>query len=515
METNVVENGRVEVPRDYFLRMAKMDYNDYREALAREFYQNSVDASATVINVHFDNEERSITVTDNGIGMDYDVIKNKLLVLGGSEKRTGDVGAFGKAKEVLYFSWQRYEVRTRNLLVTGKGAEYTIQRVGDWHDGTTSKIWMWRVEEDFVSFKHSFRQVAQRFQVYTSIKIDDVVVDGLLKKGTFVKDLGWAEVYCDSKKTGSWRFQVRIQGQWMFSEYHGEDDIGEVVLELKSDSADCLTSNRDALKAEYKKQFSLWIKEVLLDRKSALEAKNPTIRKKYKGTGKVEVNLERFMAEVKKQLDRITGGSTTIQEGQREEIFDALLDIIPAENMNTSRMDRIQAELSRDDFNFDLTRIAFIGYEPDFVVVHELKDKASTEKFMGTKKAKVLAKAWTEILKQVLLDIEWYGAFTAGFNFEQKKAAAYEKIGDDYYFYLNPTKMLEEVDASFRKIRYDALVVRTMLREDLLQKAIHEISHLQCGYHNDGFTSRCELVRARTWKSFDIYPKLLKEAFED
>jgi hypothetical protein len=517
METRLVENGQVAVPRDYFLRMAKMDYNDYKEALAREFYQNSVDAGASTIDVNFYSAERKIVVKDNGCGMDYSTIKDKLLVLGGSEKRSDSVGAFGKAKEVLYFSWEKYEVRTRDLVVRGRGADYTIERTNDHHHGTTSTIWMWE-DEDLTYFEWAFRSVAKKFQVDTSIRINDMDIVCDMKRGDFVKNLGWASIYVEPSSGNNWRCNVRIQGQWMFSHYHGEDDLGKIVLELHRSSTDALTSNRDALNSKYKEEFSKFIRELITNRNSAIERENPTIRKKYKGTGKVAVALEKLKEGLKECINTLKGGviednEVVLSEDEKEEIIDYFLDSIPASNMSLEDLQRIEQEVEASRF-VDIERLAFVGYEPEFVTIYDTKDKTSSERFMKTKKAKVLARAWTSIIKQVLLDIGWYGLFTAGFNFQSKLAAGFEKIDDEVYFYLNPTTLLTETEAKFREIRYDAKAVRHMLREDLLQKAIHEITHLYTPYHNEGFTSKCEWVRARTWKSIDIYPTLVNEAFQ-
>jgi hypothetical protein len=60
-------NGKVKVSGEYFLKMAKADYRNYREALWREIYQNSIDAGATEITVEYNTEELSITVIDMAV----------------------------------------------------------------------------------------------------------------------------------------------------------------------------------------------------------------------------------------------------------------------------------------------------------------------------------------------------------------------------------------------------------------------------------------------------------------
>jgi len=501
-----VENGTVEVPRDYFLRMAKLDYNSYRQALAREFFQNSSDAQASVIEVIFDEEARSITVVDDGVGMDYDTIKNKLLVLGGSKKRVGDTGAFGKAKEVLYFSWEKYEVRTRNLIVKGQGAEYTIETVDSSYRGCTSTIWIWDAEE-FSSIRSAFRYVAQKFQIDCTIIVNEETMESTLLRGRLVRSMGWADLYVDSSNVDAWQLQCRINGQWMFSSYHGETGLGQLVLELKENSADCLNSNRDGLKGDFNSQFMQLVKELVTDKKSALEAENPTIRTMYEGTGKVCVNYGLFKEEIELHIGEVLEDGS----GKASDIIQAVIDSIPSENITPVKMDRLKAAVKNRDFTFDAARLAFIGYEPDFVTVYEDKDSKRVEKFMKSSQAKIIAKAWTEVVRQVLLDVEWYGQFTAGFNFEGKKAAAYELVDGEVYFYLNPDLLISDVPK--KDAKFGPLVHKVMFREDLKAKAIHEVTHLWKGLHNEDFMLRCEYVRAQTWKSQSIYPKIIKEAF--
>jgi hypothetical protein len=293
----------------------------------------------------------------------------------------------------------------------------------------------------------------------------------------------------------------------MFSSYHGESDLGQIILELNQNSAECLNSNRDSLKGDFSSQFNALVKEILVDKKSALEKENPTIRSMYEGTGKVCVGYNYFKEEIERNIEEVIEDG----KGKSGAIIQAVLDSIPDENMTTVKMDRIHAAVMNQDFSFDIERLAFIGYEPDFVTVYEDKDSKRVEKFMRSSQAKIIAKAWTEVLRQVLLDIKWYGEFTAGFNFESKKAASYEKIGDEVYFYLNPDLLISEVPKEDAK--FGPLVHKVMFREDLISKAVHEITHLYQGLHNESFTSRLEWVRAQTWKSDKVYPKIIKEAF--
>src|SRR5210317_1685107 len=109
---------QVEIPSNYFYDMSKKDYSHFESALVREFFQNSYDAGAKNFHINYDHDGNSVTISDDGHGMDKDIILNKLLVMGVSHKESDDaVGSFGHAKILLYFSWPEWEIRTRNYKV--------------------------------------------------------------------------------------------------------------------------------------------------------------------------------------------------------------------------------------------------------------------------------------------------------------------------------------------------------------------------------------------------------------
>jgi hypothetical protein len=89
-----------------------------------------------------------------------------------------------------------------------------------------------------------------------------------------------------------------------------------------------------------------------------------------------------------------------------------------------------------------------------------------------------------------------------------KRTASYEVKDGVCYFYLNPDYLLADLE---RKVRW--YQNRTLLREDLVLKAIHEVAHMWESSHNETFVLRSEWIRARTWKSISIYPKIIKECF--
>ncbi|MCK5342356.1 MAG: ATP-binding protein, partial [Candidatus Heimdallarchaeota archaeon] len=103
--------AKIVIGSDYFRKNARSDYaSPLPFVWIREAMQNSIDAGATEIKIS--TEGNNITFTDNGCGMDLDVLTHKLLTLGGTKKESGSVGGFGKAKEVLFFSWDEWFIDT-------------------------------------------------------------------------------------------------------------------------------------------------------------------------------------------------------------------------------------------------------------------------------------------------------------------------------------------------------------------------------------------------------------------
>ena len=501
----IKEDGVVSIPKSYFFKMAKLDYTKWQSALPREFYQNSVDAGASLIEVDADESSRVIRIADNGCGMDYDTIKNKLLVFGGSKKDAGSVGAFGKAKEILFFSWVKYRIRTQDWLVTGEGAKYTIEKVEDWHEGTLCSIWIWDSEDFEVTLKH-FQYVAGYFEVNCQINYLGEEVISSLCRGRLARSMPWADLYIDDS-IKSYYVSVRIDGQWMFEEWQSASyELGKIMLEIHGDSIQVLTSNRDGLRGEYLRNFRDLVSEIVTDTISALEPERVVVKEKFTGTGKIAVNRKKATERMTKFLKELDDEPIKVIE----EVIDRVIDVLPEENITSVDMDRVEETVKRGSYWDHEDRFSFIGFQPDFHVMYEeeIMSSEKLEKYMKRRNVVNLAVAWTEVLKQVLLDVEKYVEYHVGFDFSLTVTAAYSLVDGDHYFYLNPELLLSDCQGDPKWYSQ-----KMLLREDLILKAIHEITHLYCISHNEDFTTRAEWIRARTWKSISIYPKIIKESF--
>jgi hypothetical protein len=116
-------------PGDEQFAAKRGTYSEWRLGWWREVLQNSVDACIKMWEKHgirgeikceikhLENGGVETTVIDNGIGMNLQTLVDAFLVLGGSGKREdeGAAGGLGKAKELLFHSWERWYVHTRTL----------------------------------------------------------------------------------------------------------------------------------------------------------------------------------------------------------------------------------------------------------------------------------------------------------------------------------------------------------------------------------------------------------------
>jgi hypothetical protein len=504
-----VEKGTVAIPGDYFLRMAKADYRDYQLALPREFYQNSIDAGASTIFVKSDSNERTIEVVDNGCGMSKATIKNKLLVLGGSKKRSGSVGAFGKAKEILFFSWDRYTIKSRQWVVIGNQASYSIQSQSTTIDGTICTIWI-PESENFDYLVKCFTTVAQKIETDCRIIVDGFDVPESYEKGELVKSLDWCDLY-QNQKVESQYIRVRINGLWMFNNYVSNNKLGLLTVELKPSSLECLTSNRDSLGWRYHDDLSEVIGQLMTSATSFLEDGEEIVVEKIVGEGPISV-----FSKAKDLFSRMVSG---VRGGRKDEVLRDLRDYV-ADYLANSNFESLTAGMQLDaemarikasikgrnlniaNFNFEdiSDRLAFIGYAPDFLI--RRKKNEPVDDYMGTRKAKVLAHMWTEIIKQVLLDNDLTVSFVAGFTFSSKEQASHERVDGVDHFYLNPDLLLADLPKEEQK---KAFKNRQLLVQYLKDMAIHEVAHIKERYHDEDFVNEYHRLNAGTFKSNKLY----------
>lgn len=148
----------IKFPPDSFYQEAKKEYSDAPTRLIIEFLQNSIDAGARHIHFTFNEEEKTLTIKDNGHGMDQETMVEGLLTFAASIKGDNSVGGFGAAKKLLLFSHDWYEIISYCTKAVGKNITYYLSELpeeesilgtqitikfGDWWKGAkTTDEWL-------------------------------------------------------------------------------------------------------------------------------------------------------------------------------------------------------------------------------------------------------------------------------------------------------------------------------------------------------------------------------------
>ena len=264
----------VTIGPEFFLK-SRNDYADWHWAVVREFFQNCIDCGSkhTELTATEQGGKTTVVVKNDGAPMTEDILVDKLLSLGSSGKNfEGAVGGFGKAKELLYFCHESYEIRSGDLVVRGAGAAYTLDR-GEFVRGTISTI--------VIDGDHADRieREAKRFvglaQVQTRFTINHVEHTRPLHKGTFRKALDFGRVY--TNKSSENQVVVRIGGIPMFTRYARCNRC--VVLELDGTSGEVMTSNRDNLRWEQARILDNFITDLSVNKRKALSSKAPVYQR--------------------------------------------------------------------------------------------------------------------------------------------------------------------------------------------------------------------------------------------
>lgn len=305
--------NEVIIPPDYFYKMSMMDYNTPHEALIREFFQNSVDAGCKTFIVFFDDENQEITFIDDGCGMDEEVIRNRLLVMGGTFKPNPDaIGDFGHAKILIYFSWGSYEIITNSLRVRGKSNRYSIEQLdpAEVIKGTASTIQIEK-KQDYVKIQASLegyfascgtdvRVIAVHLKEDGAIETKDVqqglkpVLRIPMNKEAFQTFIG-EQVNQDGY--GNNYVFVRSNGVLMFRRYCSSLKK-PMIVETKLKASTLFTQNRDSFKREHQEQFSDLLNRLSNDNVSSIsaefqsfiaETKNSPREKPHKDKGEIEI----------------------------------------------------------------------------------------------------------------------------------------------------------------------------------------------------------------------------------
>jgi hypothetical protein len=481
---------------------AMKEYDDFHRALIREFIQNSSDAGSN--NIWFDTSDDKLVVLDDGCGMDMDIIQNKLLVIGGTEKADGSVGGLGKAKELLFFSWPNWTIETNGYTVKGVGGEYEIFESKDPLTGTKVTLDIIK-DEGGPSLDYIIDRVAKECHIKADIYLNNDVIRPYYKLGKAVKVVPGLGVIHHlksqngSKITDQYNVSVCINGCWMFDRWVGPHE-GSIVLNIDPNMVDpmsLVTGSRDNLKYEYAQKLDKVLQDIAINKKSALVKREPTMNL-IKGDGMV------YVPPTDEELDDMAKVFAVKANPQ------AILEELEVVNENFQLdQDRINDILKTDIQDVEEMRhilCAFdkiVNYEPDFIIFEDPENdywgKSRIKTFMKTQKASTIAQVWTETLKQVLWDNKISIRFTAGFCFDKQSEAMYLRQDGKEYFLINP-----------RFVPPTGIQNKVCFVNYMRTTAVHEITHRVHQDHDEDFISCYHAMEAKTWNSHRLYSKIGK-----
>lgn len=487
------EIATIRIGADYFRNCAKKDYSNPLEWVwIREALQNSLDAGATKVEIEL--SDSHICVQDNGCGMTDETIQNKLLVLGGTQKAAGSVGGFGKAKEVLFFTWDWWSItsspnKKETFSVTSEmiGKESIEHRVASANRGTG--IWIDYSGSGIA--RERWKSIIETYVYYTTtrakIYLNNEELPTMDARG--VKDeYDFCTVIVNkSNKTGT--IIVRIHGIPMFLASSNKNIEATVMVDLKGDSTQMLAANRDSLNWTYKYKLESILEKFAKNPKSAVNkaGNKPIVFDEYKSKArKVSALFDKMLEkdgynESAKIVSRIETG---MKYGEN---VDHMIEHVEKIDPDLGRKLRV---IIKGQY------VSPLGYT--FVVKRDGNKRPRINPLCN--KAQTILHCWHNIIEELMNKYYPGTEYVIGLTYEKTDRASYTVVDGVKHFLINPVEVPKYGDY-------------LSLGNYVLIEATHEVSHVECDDHDEIFTGRWgNLMRAalnepRKWKKLFLKAK--------
>ena len=260
-----------------FFRKERLNYKNWSFAFWREFFQNSVDAKATVIRVNVEQKGDLATtsITDNGIGMTRDILENVYFRLGETTKGEGDIGGFGKARIITCFAHEQYTLYSKNWMAVGRGSDVRVtefEEGGFYTDGFQAVVQVDATDRygDTVNMEESLYRYLRMAQMKCKVIVNGETWAGWCHRRKKIRELSFGDVHVNKSPNGirNWLI-VRISGVPMFARWI--DAKAQVVVEVDPiKSHEVFTSNRDGLMNGGSAELDRFLQEIATETTSAL-----------------------------------------------------------------------------------------------------------------------------------------------------------------------------------------------------------------------------------------------------
>lgn len=513
-------DSQVRLPDDYFEK-AKREYTNWIFCWWREVFQNSADGGAK--NIHLSIEvlecgDVIVTCKDDGVGMDETILRDVFLSLGGTNKGADSTGGFGYAKVIILFAHKSYTIHSNDNIVRGVGGNYSLTKSDSPIRGTVITVNLGKQNSSLVLME------AQRLLDNSNIGGLSVILND--KKHTpastkheYITDTEIGKMhFSDNPNCDTSRLVVRVNGLAMF--FHDVFSSSRVafsgVLDLNMASTEILTSNRDGLIHKYSRILNNLTTKLASDR-SALKlgnllnfVLNPKEHSIYGNSYQNDMDFDEGFGVGGYDSLALAGEHSFLAKGDSNTDDDGTDTPDPFATLKEQR------RLMLGNITDRMAKIKCNAYPSQFSIrmtPNERDDKHGSKaeiskitKMLNLRRSQKLAWLWDSIVRHIM-STEWacqrgcseHGHFEyyiygreilTGFVFCDELAGLCSLNDTTATIYLNPNKL--DDDYTF---------------EDLVDIAIHEVTHLHEPNHTDAFSTteialRKSLRRKYTGNSF-------------
>lgn len=457
----------VRFPTEHFTQNVRRCYQNPDTALIREFLQNSVDAGATEIS--FEIHSNFMIVTDNGHGMDRNILENALLTMSGTHKGHGAIGGFGSAKEILLFQHECYSVRTQDLEVNGCNLEYTINDGFDRIDGTKITI---KFHEHYKFEEMPFLEKAQAYLARCEVKGVSIFLNGKkvvcdTKAGKLFKSLDWCDIHVSN--TQCEYASVRIGGVEMFRPYVSGSSK-QVVINVTKPSTNILTVSRDAFTWQFDEELQAVVNDIVVNKRTFGLMKDKT--EKFSGS----YSFEKVMAKIERSFgvdalpkETVSLIAARVRSGDLRGVSDLINDVYP----DSTSVRFVEDCLSGCDFYVSCQKN--LNKLPKYLDPHHMNDRKVT-----------IAKLWKRCVRLVCMHNNVNINFAVGWVLSDDVDALYSVVNEVTVFYLNP-----EVEW-LKSSNHRGVWMQMMMT------AAHEVAHHYYCSHNEDFMAKYDELLLKT-----------------
>lgn len=486
---------------DSYFKKTINEYQDWEFAFFRETGQNACDAKAKNVRYQIieDNDYIKVICEDDGKGMSKNILLEKFLVMGGSYKEEGSVGGFGYAKSIILFCHPNYKIETNKSLLTGSYGRYDDPTDIENIHGT--KITILMDKESTRTYRLIDRLKSWVNNSYikgTKFFLNDEEILQSNKKLQYVSNTKIGELQFDTEKSEysySSVLWVRMRGMAMFKKNIYTNDThfkGFIDLDAES-SIECLTANRDGLKPDYDNSLNSLINNL----------SNEINQLKISDMEDFElnkiVNNYRERSSIKDNDDIPFSDDLTPQDRIHRVGYETEKNVIMdvREQKKLVEKEKTKKNELQDKIDLIIQKIDSETYPFNFkIMIDNLENKSNREvlktfnnakNVLNQKRIQSVSHKWIKIVDAVLKVAEksalvpvreeddgfyMYGQkINYGVIISNKHSllGACKEENNSQYILFNPVKIKNENYTNF----------------DLLQIAIHEISHLLIKNHND------------------------------